>query len=829
MLVGVLAALGAVESPASADAGYTAAMGPGIYTAPAGSNLGNYEIDLTSANCAGTVVDVVPVSSSFNGSTDPVKTLTFGSCAASALITGTLPGVYNFQVVDDATSTVLTTFTFTVTAAVTNELRSADFTSNGAYTVQSGGVLQIGFRTALGNVGGQGVCDALGIPLTVTIHAPGLIVSPQTVPISNCALKDSLISPGDKVFISTDGVPAGTYNVTETTDYPILGAIDTGPASFTVTVTSHYPYSLEWQGSQSVEISQNSAPLQVAITGPNCSASVNNPVYVYVTPQDPNENYPLFMKFTACDVYQASNLGVSTLGPHDFKFSGDNGVSGDLGTITITGLPLTPDTLTVAGPDSSGNLSVQAGAPSSTVHYTLNLSTGGYCYPPSPSLFDRVTLQAPAGVTVTPSAFNVTGCGGDQPVQVNVAPGTQPGTYAIKATMSSPYYDAATYFDTSGASFNVVVPQSAQPPTVQVTGVQNGQPPYNAGSVPTPGCNVTDPQNGSASTQPVVTFQSGPDQTDGIGTFTAVCTYSNAAGTAKDTVTYTVVDPTAPVVTDTVTPAVPNGNNGWYNGNVSVSWNVSDPESPSSVVKTGCQPQSITADQAATNYTCSASSAGGYSGLVTVTIKRDGTGPTMNPSLTPSTPPLNPGGLPTVLLNANVTATASASDSLSGLASSSCDAVTTTSVGLHQVACHATDNAGNPSTVLVSYNVVYKWVGYAQPINDTGHNIGEQLSVFHAGQTIPVILTYQDANGTAVLPATAPVWLTPVSLGVSKTPVDDSVPVVNPSSGSSFTCDPVTKACQFNWKTTKAQAGQWWQVAEQGPDGVIQYVEIGLN
>ena len=43
--------------------------------------------------------------------------------------------------------------------------------------------------------------------------------------------------------------------------------------------------------------------------------------------------------------------------------------------------------------------------------------------------------------------------------------------------------------------------------------------------------------------------------------------------------------------------------------------------------KTGCVDQNITADQAATTYSCSATSTGGSAGPVSVTIKRDATAP----------------------------------------------------------------------------------------------------------------------------------------------------------------------------------------------------------
>jgi hypothetical protein len=61
---------------------------------------------------------------------------------------------------------------------------------------------------------------------------------------------------------------------------------------------------------------------------------------------------------------------------------------------------------------------------------------------------------------------------------------------------------------------------------------------------------------------------------------------------------------------------------------------VTDPES--AVTKNGCVDQNITADQAATTYSCSASSAGGTAAQVDVTIKRDATAPTASASAAPA-------------------------------------------------------------------------------------------------------------------------------------------------------------------------------------------------
>jgi hypothetical protein len=93
-------------------------------------------------------------------------------------------------------------------------------------------------------------------------------------------------------------------------------------------------------------------------------------------------------------------------------------------------------------------------------------------------------------------------------------------------------------------------------------------------------------------------------------------------------------DSTPPVITYDINGTL--GDNGWYKSDVSLTWRVSEPESPGSLVKTGCVDQNITADQAATSYSCSASSDGGSAGPVSVTIKRDATSPTLNPSVSPT-------------------------------------------------------------------------------------------------------------------------------------------------------------------------------------------------
>lgn len=83
------------------------------------------------------------------------------------------------------------------------------------------------------------------------------------------------------------------------------------------------------------------------------------------------------------------------------------------------------------------------------------------------------------------------------------------------------------------------------------------------------------------------------------------------------------VDSTPPVITPVIAGTL--GSNSWYTGNVALSWTVVDAES-SITAQTGCDPVSITADQAQTTYTCSATSTGGTAS-VDAKIKRDATKP----------------------------------------------------------------------------------------------------------------------------------------------------------------------------------------------------------
>ncbi|HEY3436302.1 MAG TPA: PxKF domain-containing protein [Actinotalea sp.] len=231
----------------------------------------------------------------------------------------------------------------------------------------------------------------------------------------------------------------------------------------------------------------------------------------------------------------------------------------------------------------------------------------------------------PAVATVSPSTLTFTSCGFTG--NVTVTPLTA-GTATISASQTQ--NNTGGTFDFRPATFLVTVVAPAPSntaPTLLIAGVASGAS-YAKGAVPAATCQVSDAEDGPHSFAATLSAVTGPLAADGLGDQTASCSYTDAGGlTVASSVTYSIVDTSAPVITFTTTPTSPDGLSGWYTSDVTLAWHVTEPESPSSLQRTGCVDQTITADQQATSYSCSATSAGGSTEPVTVTVKRDATAP----------------------------------------------------------------------------------------------------------------------------------------------------------------------------------------------------------
>lgn len=165
----------------------------------------------------------------------------------------------------------------------------------------------------------------------------------------------------------------------------------------------------------------------------------------------------------------------------------------------------------------------------------------------------------------------------------------------------------------------------------------------------------------------------------------------DAAGLADDTpATYTWIvdtDDTAPVIVPVVVGVL--GDNGWYVGDVSIGWSVSDAESTVSSTS-GCDAVVLAADTAGTSYTCTATSIGGTASE-TVTVKRDATAPVIAASATTAA---NAAGW----YRTNVTVAFACQDALSGVVACAPNQVLSTEGNaVSSTAVTIVDQAGNTS------------------------------------------------------------------------------------------------------------------------------------
>jgi hypothetical protein len=157
------------------------------------------------------------------------------------------------------------------------------------------------------------------------------------------------------------------------------------------------------------------------------------------------------------------------------------------------------------------------------------------------------------------------------------------------------------------------------------------------------------------------------------------------------------LDTTPPAISSSVSPPTPNGAHGWYTVPVSVSWNVSDGESPV-VDPSGCgSPTPVTAE-GAVPVTCTATSAGGTSSS-NVTIKHDQSAPTAIKYSGISAKHYDPTKVPGAS-KVHCTAT----DAGSGVDSCAVSGLSK-GVGKHKLTGTATNDAGLKGTGTLSYTV----------------------------------------------------------------------------------------------------------------------------
>lgn len=199
------------------------------------------------------------------------------------------------------------------------------------------------------------------------------------------------------------------------------------------------------------------------------------------------------------------------------------------------------------------------------------------------------------------------------------------------------------------------------------------------------------------------------------------------------------LDKTAPTISGSV--STPPNAAGWYNYNPTVYYTCID--SVSGIDSSGCpSPQQFSQEGAAVSspaYTV-ADKAGNVSQPSNViTFKIDKTAPVLSVTMPPAQ----------LFLNASHDFALNATDALSGIASQSCGAMNTSTLGTRTVTCTATDRAGNTTSRSATYRVVYDVVPLSAPMSNPG-----QLYLVEAPRSVPFEWRVRDANGTAITNAT---------------------------------------------------------------------------
>ncbi len=293
--------------------------------------------------------------------------------------------------------------------------------------------------------------------------------------------------------------------------------------------------------------------------------------------------------------------------------------------------------------------------------------------------------------------------------------------------------------------------------------------------------------------------------TNGV-TFT--CEATSAGGTSSQSVTIKR-DATAPIISAAATTA--SNGAGWYKTDVEVQFTCADSQSGLSGACPANQTLSAEGSAASSTAQTVTDAAGNTSSPSNVvTVKIDKTIPTLNPVVSP-----NP-----VQLNGSATATSGAADSLSGLASQSCDAVVTTSTGAKSVTCYASDNAGNTTSASANYTVQsgFNFTGFFSPVDNL-----PTINNANAGQAIPLKFALGGYQGMNIFapgyPASAQIPCT------SNEPGDDIEETVNPG-GSSLTFDAASQRYSYTWKTEKSWKGTCRMLVVRLSDGTDHFAKF---
>jgi hypothetical protein len=265
-------------------------------------------------------------------------------------------------------------------------------------------------------------------------------------------------------------------------------------------------------------------------------------------------------------------------------------------------------------------------------------------------------------------------------------------------------------------------------------------------------------------------------------------------------------DTTAPTTMISLSPASPNGSNGWYRSSVHATVSASDDSGGSGVAETRCvldpttPPASfddlpadcaytgagmdVTTNGTHTLYAASEDNVGNKEAIESVSFKIDQTPPTVTCGTTPVFALGGPGG--------NVSATVT--DAPSGPAASPVLAAVTSAdtatAGPGTKALTGFDNAGNQTTVNCPYTVGYQFLGFFSPL---------PRQYVNASSTVSVKFALADITGTRISDAQAQAIAAACNARILFTALTPSP--------NCFSYDPTGKQFVFNLRTPRGVTG----------------------
>ena len=171
-------------------------------------------------------------------------------------------------------------------------------------------------------------------------------------------------------------------------------------------------------------------------------------------------------------------------------------------------------------------------------------------------------------------------------------------------------------------------------------------------------------------------------------------------------------------------------------------------------------------------------------------------------------PTLSLSGCPTtaVLQGSTVVVSASASDGQSGIAvrPPASHVLDTSVVGLRQLTLSATDNVGHITTRTCSYDVVYRFTGFASPIVNFSDQTATSNKV-RAGSVVRLKFSLDGNQGGDIIAGGSPSSVPIVGCGALTVPLDWGDPTGGPD-GSGLAFDPKTGHYTYSWQTQSAWA-----------------------